>query len=245
MAFNPKLSFQVSPVWLTGPPVANMPNKMLPIIAITDPALYSQVASQVGAMGSYQQFRFDTTALDDAFGAFQVMPGGSLIKQDVAQYPFANQYVAGNATIFSPLEVSLIWDTPMRGTGAWANRMGVIGLLQAWLFNHNNDGGTFTVVTPSFIYENMLLTSLTDSSRGQNPIPQNAWRWDFTKPMIRITDLAAAQSALMSKLTAGTQTDGSWSGVLAGSNIQAQLPQFTVPGTIALPTGAGGSTVAV
>jgi hypothetical protein len=238
MVFNPKLAFQVSPVWLTGPPVANMQGKMLPIIAITDPQLYSQVAMPVGAPRV-----LNPIDLDDAFGAFQVMPGGSLIKQEVAQYPFANQYVAGNATIFSPLEVSLIWDTPMRGAGAWANRMGVIGMLQAWLYNHNNSGGTFTVVTPSFIYEDMLLTSLTDSSRGQNPIPQNAWRWDFTKPMIRIRDLTLAQSALMSKLTAGTQTDGSWSGYLAGVNVQAQLPQFTVPGTMALPTGQGGQTM--
>jgi hypothetical protein len=61
--------------------------------------------------------------------------------------------------------------------------------------------------------------------------------------MIRVKDLAAAQSALMSKLTAGTSTDGSWSGVLAGVNVQAQLPQFTVPGTIALPTGQGGQTM--
>jgi hypothetical protein len=47
----------------------------------------------------------------------------------------------------------------------------------------------------------------------------------------------------MSKLTAGTQTDGSWSGYLAGVNVQAQLPQFTVPGTMALPTGQGGQTM--
>ena len=111
---NPKLAFQVSPIWFTGPPVSNMPNQTLPIIAITDITLFQQAATGLvtplgqGGIGSGDRASVvaGNTAsaqinLDDAFGAFTVLPGGTLAKQEVAQYPFANQMVAGNATIFS------------------------------------------------------------------------------------------------------------------------------------------------
>ena len=241
---NPKLSFQVSPIWFTGPPVENMPNKMLPIIAITDINLFAQASTGIvtplgqGGIGSGDRATTSNTAsaqidLDDAFGAFTVLPGGTLAKQEVAQYPFANQMVAGNATIFAPLDVSLIWDTPMRGAGAWDKRLSVIGQLQAFVTYHNNHGGTYMITTPSFIYTDMLLTSLTDASRGQNPIPQNAWKFDFTKPLIALDDLRSAQNTMMSKISAGLQTNGDWTGIAAGTALPTVLPQFALPGLIA------------
>ena len=250
---NPKLAFQVSPIWFTGPPVSSMPNQTLPIIAITDIELYKQAATGIvtaighGGIGSDANAGTTTATaqinLDDAFGAFTVLPGGSLAKQEVAQYPFANQMVAGNATIFSPLDVSLIWDTPMRGNDAWNKRLSVMTQLQAFITYHNNHGGTYTITTPSFIYTNMLLTSLADASRGQNPIPQNAWKFDFTKPLISITDLTAAQNAMMSKITAGLATNGDWTGLAAGLGQPNTLPQFTLPGFLSPVAGPGGNPV--
>jgi hypothetical protein len=248
MVSTPKLSFQVSPLWLTGPPIGATP---VPIIAFTDPTLFLQAvqgqASTTQTVQTQAQTSSASQSLDDAFGAFQVLPGGSLVKQEVAQYPFANQWIAGNATIFQPLELSLIWDTPMRGGNAWATRLSNITNLQARLTYHNNSGGTFTIVTPSFIYTNMIMTGMTDASRPQNPVPQNAWRFDFIKPLIMLSDAAAAQSALMAKLTAGVTTDGSWSGVQAGQGLPTQMPQFLMPNPTVLATGlvsgAGGTQI--
>lgn len=233
MSMEPfKLSFQVSPIWLTGGLVAGPIDTMLPIIAITDYDLYQQALS----FQQNQNVQVAPTSLDEAYGAFTVLPGGNLVNQTPATYPFANQVVAANATIFEPLAVSLIWDTPMRKAG-WSTRYSKMTNLQSILTQHNNLGGLYTVVTPAFIYQNMILNSLTDASRGTNPIPQNAWRWDFSKPMIRLSDLANAQSALMSKLTNGTITGGQWSGSLAGVGLAPALPQFL---TGILRTGAQG-----
>ena len=245
MALNPKLAFQVSPLWFTGPPIGNTP---LPIIAITDTVLFKQAATGIvtpigqGGIGSDTVSSAATAQidLDNAFGAFQVMPGGTLIKVEVAQYPFANQKVAANATIFQPLEVSLLWDVPMRSPDAWNKKLSTITALQSFINYHNNNGGTFMIVTPSFIYENMLLVSMADSSRSQSPIPQNAWRFDFQKPLIMLDDLTEAQNALMNKLTNGSLTDGSWTGTAAGLGSPVTLPQFTIPGTMTLPVGPGG-----
>ena len=164
--------------------------------------------------------------LDQAFGAFTVIPGGTLVNQTAATYPWANQHVAANATIFEPLTVSLIWDTPMRGEGAWGRKFATITNVQSRLTAHNNGGGTYTVVTPSFIYQNLILKGMTDSSRGSNPVPQNAWRFDFEKPLVRIEDLRAAQSLMMSKLTKGLPTNGYWTGSDNLSN-QASLKGCT------------------
>jgi hypothetical protein len=252
-----KLSFQVSPLWLTGPPVASSPPGMVPIISITDPQLFQQVAGRppgqggigsdtVASQSSQGQGNAAGADLDDAFGAFTVVPGGTLVKDEVAQFPFANQWVASNAQIFQPLEISLMWDVPMRGANVWTQRMSVITQLQAVLTNHINSGGTFTITTPSFIYVNLLMTNMSDASRGNSPIPQNAWRFDFVKPLIAITDLQAAQAALVGKVSAGLVTNGQWTGTLAGSNLPASLPQFittgVLPATGAL-AGAGGVTV--
>ena len=177
--------------------------------------------------------------LDNAFGAFTVIPGGTLVQQQAAQYPFANQHVAANATIFDPLQVSLIWDTPMRGPHAWTRKFATIGNVQAALTRHNNGGGTYAVVTPSFIYTDMIMKGMTNSSRGSNPIPQNAWRFDFEKPLIRIQDLLAAQSVMMAKLTGGLVTDGSWSGVQAGLNLSHSLSQMMEASVAPIPSAIG------
>lgn len=220
-----KLAFQVTPIWLTGAPVASAPGKMVPFAALTDPDLYRAAAGGASAPTRFIENAsggFDDSPawnLDNAFGAFTVLPGGTLVKQDPATFPFANQQVAANATIFDPLNVSLVWDTPMRGLNAWAAKFAIMGNVQARLTAHNNNGGTYTVVTPAYIYQNMLLTNLSDASRGGQPIPQNAWRFDFCKPLIRIQDLMEAQSALMQKLTGGLPTDGSWSGPIASVDL--------------------------
>ena len=176
--------------------------------------------------------------LDHAFGHFQLLPGGDAIKQTAAEYPFANQHVASNATIFQPLNVSLMWDTAMKTPDAYARKFAIMTNLQAALYEHNNQGGSYAIVTPSFIYTDMILLNMTDRSRP-GPLPQNAWQFDFTKPLIRISDLVAAQSAMMAKLTKGLQTDGSWTGTQAGLNLGVSLTQMMSRNPLAIPSAFG------
>jgi hypothetical protein len=232
-----KLSFQVSPIFLTGPPVSNVPSGMVPFLSIVNPGAFpaSQVAGGAynpgAATGVASTFNLSGVAqdefdLDNAFGAFNVMPGGTLVAQTVAKYPFANQAYAANAIIRDPLHVSLIWDTPMRGSNAWGQKLTIMQTVKARLDAHNNAGGTYVVATPSYIYDNLIMIGLSDASRGSSQLPQNAWRFDFERPLVTLQDLHAAQSALMSKITNGVITDGSLSGAGAGLGSITSQPQM-------------------
>lgn len=248
-----KLSYQVSPIFLTGPPVSNVPNGMLPFLSIVDPGAFPATSNEAYSYSStsgvappqLQMVALNQKSLDEAFGAFNVLAGGSLIQQTVAKYPFANQSYAANAILRDPLHVSLIWDTPMRGANAWGQKLTVMQSVKQRLDSHNNGGGTYIVVTPAYVYDNMVMLSLTDASRGSSNLPQNAWRFDFERPLIVLQELRRAQSALMSKLTNGVITDGNWSGPAAGlgsvtsqpnmgSGPNAPIPSMTASG---IPAG--------
>jgi hypothetical protein len=47
------------------------------------------------------------------------------------------------------------------------------------------------------------MISLTDNSRGNNSLPQNAWRFDFERPLVVLQELQEAQNQLMQKITNG------------------------------------------
>jgi hypothetical protein len=222
-----QLSFQVCPIVLTGGVASQVPGGYLAILSLFSGA-------GVNSLG----LPFDIGDLDDAFGAFNVLPGGTLVSQQIAKYPFANQSVAANATIREPLTLSVIMDAPMRGPNAWIMKQMIMTALKATLDNHNNLGGTYVVVTPAFMYTDLIMVSMTDNSRGNNSLPQNAWRFDFEKPLVSLADLQGAQNQLMSKLTNQTPTPGNLSGPQPGTTTpQAQFNIDPVAGLL-----SGGAT---
>lgn len=212
-----KLQYQVCPIILTAGVAEQMPGGTLPMLA-----LFSNMGQ--GQLGVLQAFPFGMSDLDDAFGAFNVLPGGTLVSQSIAKYPFANQTVAANAVIREPLTLSVIMDAPMRGPNAFQNKRLLMAALKATLDYHNNAGGTYTVVTPAYMYQNLIMTALTDNSRGNNSLPQNAWRFDFEKPLVTLSDLAEALNALNAKLTNQVPVLPALSGLQIGTDAaQAQL----------------------
>jgi hypothetical protein len=178
---------------------------MLPIISLF-------ATGETNALG----LPFDMGDLDDAFGAFNVLPGGTLVSQQIAKYPFANQWVAANAVIREPLTLSIIMDAPMRGPNAWQIKASVFTALKTTLDRHNNIGGTYTVYTPAYMYENLVMISMTDNSRGNNSLPQNAWRFDFEKPLVTMQDLQGAQNIQMRLLSGGLPSNGRLTGQQPG-----------------------------
>jgi hypothetical protein len=227
-----QLKYVVSPLILTGGISTSAPNGALPFLAFSNPAAYGTLTGALGAAGI-------NATLDDAFGAFTVAPGGTLINQSIPKYPLATMQVAANATLFEPLNISLIWETPMRGSGAWSNKIATMSALQATLAQHNAAGGTYTVLTPAFKYTNLIMLSLTDASRGQSPLPQNAWRFDFERPLIvqQETTFSGAQSQLMNAITNGLPSNG----VISLSAPIGQATGFPNTGAISLgiPTLSG------
>ena len=146
------------------------------------------------------------SSFDNTFAKFQPLPGATLIEQTIGQYPFANQSVAGNAIIRQPLALSLVMITPQAQNNSWSLKLSTMTSLKATLDNHNNAGGTYTVMTPSYTFIDMVMIALVDMSTGETVLAQNAWRWDFHKPLISLQDAASAQNSLMSKVTSGLPT---------------------------------------
>jgi hypothetical protein len=225
-----RLLYQISPIFLTNGIVGNhAAGGMLPLLALLDADAYTSIYSQgVNAINPTGV----SLSLDNAFAVFQPVPGGSLIEQSIAEYPFANLSVAANAIVRNPTNVSLIMMTPMKTSQAWALKLATMTSLKNTLDTHNNLGGTYTVFTPSWTYTNMLMKSLIDVSTAQSPLPQNSWRWDFHRPLVSMTDIAGAESNLYSKITAGVPTDATTTSALTATGVPAN--------TINLGLGSGG-----
>lgn len=222
-----KLAFQLSPIMFVGGIATNLPGGMLPIIAITE-ATHFLTGLLSGA---------DNIELDNFFANFAPMPGSSLAKFEVGTYPMANQAVAGNAILASPVNLSMLMHCPARDELGYPLKLVTMMALRQVIQQHAVLGGTYTIVTPAGFYQNGILLDLRDVSDGRSTQPQNAYQWDFFFPLLTLQQAQAAQSSLMSKLTSGTQTDGSWSG--GGSAVASPNSLATpsiIPSAGSLPT---------
>jgi hypothetical protein len=190
-----QLLYQLTPIWLQNGIASSITGGYLPILSILNYEIFAALTSQ--------QPIADDWSFENAFAIFQPAPGGSLVSQSVAEYPFANVSVAANAIIRNPINVSMVMMTPMKEDNAWAMKQSRMTSLKSVLDTHNNLGGTYVVFTPAYVYSDMAMLDLTDISTGTSPLPQNTWRWDFTKPLISLADIYGAENNLIAKITAG------------------------------------------
>lgn len=196
------LAFQVSPIILTGGAVG-----LMPVIGLTGQLL----ALLQGGAG-----------LEDFYATYLPIPGSNVINNSVATFPFANQQVAANAIIEEPKHISLLMIAPVRATGGYLTKLAVFTSLQAAFQNHNRAGGTYTVMTPSFIYTNCIMTGMTDVTGGDTKQRQVQWQIDFFKPLVSMSDAQNAMNALTGAVTGGqvvTSSSNSWP--IAGGAISA------------------------
>lgn len=199
-----QLGYELSPIILCDGIAASIPGGMLPIIAITQAANFNLAILNGSSPIDPNQF----------FAHFKTIPGTTLIKNEIGQYPFANQTVAANAMIAQPINVSVIMDTPANQSGAYVSKLVTFSALKAALDLHTSLGGTYNIATPAFIFTNCVLLSLRDVSDGQSKQVQTRWQWDFERPLITVAQATAAQSALMSKLSAQVPVTGTaWSSI--------------------------------
>src|SRR6516225_1973253 len=259
MPNDAKLTYQVSPIFLTGGAVGGMPGSICPLIWLTqrtsDPTQNYVINVMNTITGQPMPVTVGATSnLDDAFGTFNVVPGGALIQQALAKFPFANQFTAANATIKEPLSVSLLMDTPMRGIHSWSSRLAIITALKLTLDAHNNAGGRYHVMTPSYLYADMIMTAMTDASRALGPtnvVPQNAWQFTFEKPLITEDELMGAMNLMMSKISNGLPTSPQITDIRLGSiaaQPQLQLPalaQAGLHGLLGFSSGIGASASSI
>lgn len=200
-----RMAFQLSPIVLVGGIAQNIPGQMLPIIAITEALNFVDGLLSNGG----------DVNLDNFFANFQPVQGSTLVANQIGTYPFANQAVAANALIAQPLTLSMLMICPARNDFGWATKLATMMALQNALKQHNASGGTYIVITPSFIYRNLIMTQMTDVSNPGSHQAQNAWQLDFVAPLLTLEEAEAAQNSLMSKISSGTQLTGAptWSGL--------------------------------
>ena len=236
-----KLGYQISPIILTGGIAAGF-GGLLPIAMITE-----GVSGLIGLIGG----NFPTS-LDDFFAQFTVLPGGSLIEQDLGRYPFANQATAANAVITEPLTLSVRMDCPANNNGGYVSKLATLTALQAALSSHNASGGLYTVATPGFIYENLLMRRLSDISGAGSKQVQYQWQFDFEQPLVTLQAAQQVYSSLLNKIAGGTQISGipSWSSVTNAvtgglNSATGQLSSLANSISSGISSAAGGVSSAI
>jgi hypothetical protein len=230
-----KLAFEVSPITFVGGIASNFPGGALPLLAITQAADFQGLLSG----GSLD--------LDNCFAYFRPLPGTSMADNQIGNFPFANQTIAANAIVTQPLVCSLLMYCPCRDTNDYALKFAIMTSLKAAIAQHDTAEGMYAVSTPSGIYSNVILRSLSDVSGGESNQCQMAWKWDFSQPLVTLQAGAPSMTnASMSALVNMVQSDGSLTGVgqtvgnaqtiaapqispVAGATLSTSIPNVTTP----------------
>lgn len=198
------LAFQISPIILTGGIAAGAVGGALPIVGILGSVV--SIAQGIITNGpSMQDFPF----------RFVPLPGSTPVQNSVATYPFANRKIAANAVIEEVKHLSMRMIAPVNTQGGYLTKLAIFTSLIYSIQSHTDSGGTFTVATPSLLWTDLILLSISDVTGGDTKQQQTAWQWDFMKPLITQNQAAGALSGLASAMEGGSKiTTPSWSGAI-------------------------------
>lgn len=215
------LAYQVSPIILTDGIATLIPGGALPIVAITEGFGFTTLTSLAknGALP------------DQYFANFRPLPGSTLMRNDVAQFPFYTQQVAANAQIQQPLNISMLMYCPAGKDTPFTLKLAKMSALKSLLDVHTNEGGTYSIVTPTRVYTGCLLTQLSDVSSEETNQSQWAYQWDFVQPLLTFPNASGVQNVTMSMFSSGATMLPNASGALTWSGVaQAAFPMLSKVG---------------
>ncbi|MBI0180234.1 MULTISPECIES: hypothetical protein [Commensalibacter] len=77
---------------------------------------------------------------------------------------------------------------------------------------HNNNGGLYTVLTPSYIYRDCILLRVSDvnSTIDGSSQFQSVWRFDFIQSLVSNAKSKVVLNNFMNKATSGNMTKPTW-----------------------------------
>lgn len=134
---------------------------------------------------------------------FRPLPGGSIWKSEVAEMPFFTNQIAAVSQVQQPLNISLVSYCPANKDTTFALKLATFEALRWVIQQHVNNGGTFTVATPSYLYTDCLLTNIVDISDGTSNQSQVAWQWDFVQPLLTFPDLTSQLNKIIGSVSSG------------------------------------------
>lgn len=205
-----QLSYEISPIILVGGLAKNLPEQMMPIIALTEQQNYDD-----GLVSG--SLSIDN---NDYFATYKVLAGGKLLSNSLGTYPFANQTVAANAIVENVLPISVLMICPVKYAGDYFTKSQVITALKQSLGQHNAAGGTYTVATPGYTYTSCIIMDFTDVSSGESKQAQYEWRIDFVKPLLTTEEAAQVYNSLMNKINNGLPVNKDENGEIPWSGQQ-------------------------
>lgn len=195
------LAYVASPIMLTGGIAAQYGiDGILPIAVLT---------SGLSAIASVLSGNSDLSNLG---ATFMPTTGATLAEIDIGSYPFANQAVAANATIFNPLHVSMTMIAPVQSGGGYTAKLATMTALKTTIYQHNALGGTYTVITPSYFYTNCILLKLSDMSTTATAQTQYMWQFDFVQPLISLANAQQVYGNFTQKMSQQLPNTGATSG---------------------------------
>lgn len=225
-------SFEINPIILVGGVTGA---GMVPLGTILNARMYPTglLSSSVAAPAT------------DFFGSFKILPGHTLMDNQVATYPFANQTTAANAVITQPLKLSLEMVAPADSVMTTSIKRATFGALKTLLDNHTAQGGWYNVSTPTYVYQGCLLTSIIDSSAEMDGSQvQTRWIWNFMQPLLTAEAAQAAQNQSMSKLSNQTINPGDPPGANSIQTSYNQPSANTIQNFVPSATQPLGSNIA-
>lgn len=153
-----------------------------------------------------------------SMAAFTPMAGTTLVQQDICNLNFYNQVTAANATVRKPNRVVMQMIRPASTEdGGYTTKGMTFTALKMALDMHNQYGGCYTVMTPSFIYTRCLMRSFIDTSSfsEQNKQVQHTWQIEFEQPLSSVEQTVKTLASVLDKFDKGMPSDGplSWSGI--------------------------------
>ncbi|MDH1321196.1 hypothetical protein N5C39_22770 [Enterobacter bugandensis] len=190
-----RLAFEISPILLVDGIAASIPGGTMPIavltegVSIVDGLLHGEIADQSTA--------------------FTPMAGTTLVQQDIGTLNFYNMVTAANSVVNRPNRVIMQMMRPASTkNGGYATKGITFAALKLALDKHNQSGGYYVVMTPSYIYTGCLMRAMIDVSgfSEQNKQVQHTWQIEFEQPLLSISQVDAALGGLMSKFDSGMPT---------------------------------------
>lgn len=139
-----KLAFEVSPILLVDGIAADIPGGVMPIAVLTEGLsianglLHGEISNR-------------------SMAAFTPMAGTTLVQQDISNLNFYNQVTAANSVVRKPNRIVMQMVRPASTQdGGYSTKGMTFTALKMALDMHNQSGGCYTVMTPSFIYTRCL-----------------------------------------------------------------------------------------